>query len=80
MEIIFKNTLKRHLRLRIKGTISVHIANDTLIVDINPIGCMVWRYTINNLSVQLSTGLSSIILSDVIVKQYKQYILKQYFI
>ena len=79
MERIFTNELKKQLRQRIKGTISVHIVNDTLIVDIQPVGCWSWHYTINNLSVQISTDLTSRIVADVIVKQYKKYILSKHF-
>lgn len=80
MEKIFRTKLKKQLRERIKGDISVHIINDTLIIDINPLGLHPWHYTINNIAVQMSIGLSSKIVSDVIVKQYKKYILNQYFI
>ena len=79
MERIFTNALKKHLKHRIKGSISVHVVNDTLIVDINTTGYFVWRYTINNLAFQLSTSLNSKIASDDIVKQYKSYVLKHYF-
>ena len=79
MERIFTNTLKKQLRQCIKGYLSVHIVDDTLIVDIQPVGCWSWRYTINNLAVQISTGLSSRIVADVIVKQYKKYILSEHF-
>lgn len=79
MERIFKNALKKQLRRRIKGDLSVHVVDDTLIVDIQPIGCWTWHYSINNLAVQMSTGLSSRIVADVIVKQYKKYILSEHF-
>lgn len=79
MERIFTNTLKKKLRQRIKGTISVHVIDDILIIDIVDGVFQCWRYTLNNLSVNLSVGLSSKIVSDVIVKQYKKYILNQYF-
>jgi hypothetical protein len=79
MERIFTNTLKKQLKQRIKGDLSVHIVDDTLIVDIHPVGCWTWHYTINNLAVQISTGLSSRIVADVIVKQYKKYILSKHF-
>ena len=79
MERIFKNALKKQLRRRIKGDLSVHIVDDTLIVDIQPVGCWTWHYTINNLAVQMSTGLSSRIVADVIVKQYKKHILSEHF-
>lgn len=79
MEIIFTNALKKQLKQRIKGDLSVHIVDETLIVDIQPLGCYTWHYTINNLAVQISTGLSSRIVADVIVKQYKKYILSNHF-
>lgn len=79
MERIFTNALKKQLKQRIKGDLSVHTVDDTLIVDIQPVGCRTWHYTINNLAVQLSTGLSSRIVADVIVKQYKKYILSGHF-
>lgn len=79
MERIFANALKKQLKQRIKGDLSVHIVDDTLIVDIQPVGCWTWHYTISNLAVQISTGLSSRIVADVIVKQYKKYILSKHF-
>lgn len=79
MERILTNALKKQLKQRIKGDLSVHIVDDTLIVDIQPVGCLTWHYTINNLAVQISTGLSSRIVADVIVKHYKKYILNKHF-
>ena len=79
MEKIFRMKLKRNLQERIKGEISVHILDDTLIIDINPLGLNPFHYIINNIAVQMTIGLSSKIVSDVIVKQYKKYILNQYF-
>ena len=79
MERIFTNALKKQLRRRIKGDVFVHNVDDTLIVDIHPVGCWSWHYTINNIAVQLSAGLSSRIVADVIVKQYKKYILSRHF-
>ena len=79
MERIFTDALKKQLRQRIKGDLYVHIVDDTLIVDIQSVGCWSWHYTINNLAVQMSTGLSSRIVADVIVKQYKNYILSKHF-
>lgn len=79
MEKIFRVKLKKQLQEHIKGDISVHLIDDTIIIDINALGHHPWRYTINNIAVQLSTGLSSRIVADVIVKQYKKYILSQHF-
>lgn len=79
METIFRNALKKQLSQRIKGDVSVHVIDDTLIVDINPLGFAPWHRVIKNIAVQMSMGLSSKIVADVIVKQYKKYILSQYF-
>lgn len=79
MEMIFRNALKKQLTQCIRGEISVHIIDDTLIVDINPLGYIPWHYTIKNIAAQLSIGLSSRIVAEVIVKQYKKYILSIYF-
>ena len=80
MERTFRMKLKRQLQKQIKGYISVHVIDDTLIIDIDPLDLHPWHYTISNIAVQLSIGLSSKIVSDVIVKQYKKYILNQYFL
>lgn len=79
MEKIFRVKLKKQLQERIKGDISVHIIDDTLFISIQPVGLWTWRYTINNIAVQMSTGLSSRIIADVIVKQYKKYVLSHHF-
>ena len=79
MERIFRTKLKRQLQQRIIGDISVHIMDNILIININPYGLHPWHYTLNNIAVQLSAGLSSRIVADVIVKQYKKYILSLHF-
>lgn len=79
MERIFTNALKKQLRQRIKGTVSVHITNDILIVDIFGNVHKSWRYTINNLSEKLSIGLSTRFVAEIIVKEYKKYVMNQYF-
>lgn len=79
MERIFRAKLKKQLLERIKGDVSVHVIDDILIIDINSLGLYQWHYTINNIAVQMSAGLSSRIVADVIVKQYKKYILSQHF-
>lgn len=79
MEKIFKNALKKQLSRRVKGIVYVHIVNNILIIDINSLDGCSFHYTISNIAVQLSVGLSSKIVADVIVKEYKKYILKHYF-
>ena len=79
MERIFKNALKKKLTNRIRGTISVHVTNDILIIDIFDSVHKCWRYTLNDLSFNISRGLSSKFLADAIVKEYRTYILNQHF-
>lgn len=79
MEKVFTQALKDQLRRRIRGVISVHVVEDILIVDIRRNAGTPWRYTIKNIAVQLSVGISSRIVADVIAKQYKAHILKTYF-
>lgn len=79
MERIFRTKLKRQLQKRIKGDIRVYSTDDVLNIVIQIQGLCMWYYTINNIATQLSTGLSSRIVADVIVKQYKKYILSHYF-
>lgn len=79
MERIFRAKLKKLLQEKIKGFISIHIYDDRLIIDIVERDYSQWHYTINNIAVQLSSGLSAKIVSDVIVKQYKKYILSRHF-
>ena len=79
MEIIFTNALKKQLNKSIKGYVYVHVKDDILIIDIQTSDFLTWHYTINNIAVQMSTGLSSKIVADVIINQYKKYILSRYF-
>ena len=79
MERIFTNALKKQLNKRIKGYVYVHVKDGILIIDIQTSYFLTWHYTINNIAVQMSTGLSSKIVADVIIKQYKKYILSRYF-
>lgn len=79
MEKIFIFELKKQLSKRVKGKLSIHIINDTLIVDIYGIGNWGWRYTTTDLATQLLIGISSRNVADAIVKQYKKDILNEYF-
>lgn len=79
MEKVFAQLIKDQLRMKIRGVISVHVIEDTLIVDIRRNCNTPWRYTMANIAVQLSVVLSSRIVADVIVKAYKTHILKTYF-
>lgn len=79
MERTFAKKLKKQLKDRIRGSVYIYIINGTILVEICSYGRLSWQYSIRNLATQLSTGLSSKIVSDVIVKQYKKYILSEYF-
>ena len=79
MEKVFRMHIKKYLMERIKGDISVRIIEDTLVITIQSVRRFTWQYTISNIAVQLSTGLTSRIVASVIAKQYEKYILSQYF-
>ena len=79
MERIFTENLKKQLHVLIKGDLYVHIVDDKLVVDIQPAGLHTWRYTLDNISVNIVMGLSSTNVANVIVKKYKKYILSQHF-
>lgn len=79
MKRIFIENLKKQLHERIKGDLFVHIVEDKLIVDIQPVGLLTWRYTLDNMTVKIAMSLSSINVANLIVKKYKKYILSQYF-
>lgn len=79
MEKVFRMHLKKELKKRIKGKVSVHVYDDTLVIDIEPVDLSIWHYALPNLCAQLSSGVSSRIVATVIVKEYKNYILRQHF-
>lgn len=80
MKKIFKENLKKELKREIKGNIYVHIVNDMLIVTIYTSDFIAWQYTLCNITLNISTGLSSEMVADIIIKKYKKYILTQYFL
>lgn len=79
MERIFANNLKKQLNETIKGDLFVHIINGKLVVDIQPPGLWTWRYTLDNITMNIAMGLSSTYTANVIVKKYKKYILSKHF-
>lgn len=78
-ERIFSARLKRELQQRVKGNISIHSIQDSLIVDIYDAHNEYWRYIVYNLHSQLVIGLSSNVLASIITKEYKKYIRNRYF-
>lgn len=79
MERIFVEMLKKQLSKAVKKEFYVHIIDDTLVVEFINTGLLNFRYTLRNISNEIVHGLSSKIVANVIVKQYKKYILNQYF-
>lgn len=79
MERIFTENLKKQLHERIKGDLSVHIVDDKLVVDIQPAALCTFRYTLDNIRVNIATGLSSTIVANDIIKKYKKYILNIFY-
>ena len=78
-ERIFIARLNRELQKRVKGNISIHAVQDSLIVDIYDAHNEYWRYIVYHLHDQLVIGLSSDVLASIITKEYKKYIRNKYF-
>lgn len=75
MNRVFCNNLRKELYKYVKGSVSVHIIKDTLIVDIQALNMKQWRISYKNIEVSIVQGLSSKNLAIEIVKQYKGFIL-----
>ena len=78
-ERIFIARLNRELQKRVRGNISIHVDQDSLIVYIYDTSNEYWKYIVYHLSYQLLIGLSSDVLASIITKEYKKYIRNKYF-
>lgn len=68
-----------NLKKEIKGTVYSEIVDDTLKVTIYGANGIVFRYTRENMQSEIVQGLSIEIVTEIIVKRYKKYILNLYF-
>ena len=75
----FSKNVKTRLKEYIKGHINCKIYSDTLTVSIYAVNDIVFRYTLEDMSPKIVTGLTSEQLVQVIVKQYRRYINNLYF-
>lgn len=71
--------IKKRLNCEIKGTVSVTVVNNTLVIDIYKRDVLKWHYIIPNISIKLSSYISAKIVADTIIDRYKSYILDKYF-
>lgn len=72
--------LKEELRDNIRGgVIDIHIVNGVLIVDINTIYDLVFRYTDSNIMNEILVGKTVKEKTFEILKKYKKYLLSHYF-
>ena len=79
MKDFFKESVEKKLKRCIKCSIFAFVVDDKLIVDVIDNSFHKWRYTINNLSEKVVSGLTSKIVCNDIVEKYKIHILKYYF-
>lgn len=75
----YRNVLKDILSKQIKDTVNVHLIGKDLLVEIDS-GVKPFRYIVRHLSREIEKGLSVELLSEVILKLYKNFILSIYFI
>lgn len=71
--------IKKRLDAEIKGTVSVTVINNTLVIDIYKCNLLKWHYIIPDISVKLSSYISAKIVADTIIDRYKSYILEKCF-
>ena len=79
MTTIFANKIRKILHKKIKGYSNCWIKNDTLIVDIQPLGIYTYHFTITNISLHISQGLTFEQVAKDIIKNYRDYILSEHF-
>lgn len=72
--------IKKRLNCEIKGTVSVTVVNNTLVIDIYKRDVLKWHYIIPNISIKLSSYISAKIVADTIIDRYKSYIFDKYFL
>ena len=80
METYFAKNLKIKLKETIIGEVHCRIYNDTLKVAIYAPNSIVYYYTQENLSQEIVHGLTSELLAHKVVKWYRSYINRLYFL
>lgn len=75
----FLKNIKKRLNDEIKGTVSISVVDNALIVGIYKCDVLVWHYVIQNISLKLSSYLSAKIVADTIIDRYRTFILDKYF-
>lgn len=75
----YLNSIKERLNSEIKGTVSIYVVDDLLIVDIYRVGSTTWHYAITNVSIKLSSYIQSKIVADTIIDRYRNFVLDKYF-
>lgn len=80
MEQIFSANLKEAIQQSIKGRVSVHVVNDTLIVDITTSHHTDFRFLEANISIKINRGLTSEYLSARILQAYRKFIINKFFV
>ena len=79
-EYLFAKTLHQKLKEKIIGRIFVKVNNnDELYVEIESFGDFTFRTSIDNFSDRILNGLSTDYVVYDIVKQYKSFVMKKYF-
>ena len=79
MLTIFINKVRKVLHKKIKGYSKCWVKNDMLIVDIQPVGIYSYHFTISNISIHISHGLTAEQVAKDIIKGYRDYILSEHF-
>ena len=72
--------LKKYLQGGLKGDVSCHVLDDTLIVEVSaPNGKVLFYDTIQNFSKQVATYPNALLFAENILQKFKTEILSRYF-
>lgn len=76
---VFANKVRKGLHKKIKGYSNCWVQDDVLIADIQPLGIYTYHFTLPEISVYISHGLTAEEVSRDIIKGYRDYILSEHF-
>jgi hypothetical protein len=80
MTEIFISNVQKELEEKIQNVhIKVYTFSGTLYVEIITISIAKWQHRINNIQSQISQGISSRYVAELITREYKKYILSIFF-
>lgn len=79
IEVTLKTNIKMLLKRRVKGDISIFFDCDTLYIDIDTNQDISFRYNVYNIADKVCRGMTSEVIVEYCLKQFKKEILSKFF-